>query len=104
MTSIIPPARILTEGSARKGKNRGIKWGLLNLHPKSTIELLSCSKLDETGSKESVETIPPNCKGNEARIFPDLTTTKPPWFLIKWFDAIPLHTHLAPFFRQKSIC
>ncbi len=50
----------------------------MNLHPASTIESLIFSKLDETVSKESVETIPPNCKGNEARIFPDLTTTNPP--------------------------
>ena len=45
----------------------------MNLHPKSTIELLIFSKLDETVSKESVETIPPNCKGNDAKIFPDFT-------------------------------
>ena len=96
MTSIIPPARIRIEGSARKGKNRGIKWGLLNLHPKSTIELLIFSKLDETVSKESVETMPPNCKGNEASIFPDLTTTKPPWFFIKWFDAIAISESFEP--------
>jgi hypothetical protein len=40
--------------------------------------LLIFSKLDETVSKESVEIIPPNCKGSEASIFPDLTTTNPP--------------------------
>ncbi len=77
-TSTIPPERILTEGNAKKGKNKGIRCGLENLHPESTIELLIFSKFDETLSKESVEIIPANCNGNEARIFPDLTTTSPP--------------------------
>ena len=77
-TSTIPPERILTDGRAKKGKNNGIKCGLENLEPESTILWLIFSKLDETFSKESVETIPPNCKGSEAIIFPDLTTTRPP--------------------------
>ena len=61
MTSIIPPARIRIEGSARKGKNRGIKWGLLNLHPKSG-KILASLPLQFGGivSTDSFETVSSN--------------------------------------------
>ena len=42
------------------------------------MELLIFSKFDETFSKESVEIIPANCNGKEAKILPDFTTTIPP--------------------------
>ena len=74
----MPPARIRTDGKARNGKNNGIKCGLENLHPESTIELLICSKFDETLENGSVEMIPASCKGNNALIFPDFITTNPP--------------------------
>ena len=44
-TSTIPLYRILIAGNARKGKNRGIKWGFLNLHPDSTIVEFKFEKL-----------------------------------------------------------
>ena len=65
LTSTIPPESIRIDGRARKGKKRGIRCGLENLQPESTIELVICSKLDETFSKESVEMIPANCNCND---------------------------------------
>ena len=66
------------DGRARNGKKSGIRCGLENLQPESTIELLTCSKLDKTFSNESVEIIPASCNGSDAIILPDFTTTKPP--------------------------
>ena len=65
-TSIIPFERILTEGSAKKGRNSGIKCGLENLHPESTITLLIFSKFEETFPNGSVEIIPASGSGNSA--------------------------------------
>ena len=78
LTSIIPLESILTDGRAKNGKKSGIKCGFENLHPESTIVLLNCSKFDETFSKGSVEMIPAICKGNDAFIFPEFTTTNQP--------------------------
>ncbi len=66
LTSTIPRESIRIDGRAKNGKNRGIKCGLENLHPESTIVLLICSKFDDTFSKGSVETIPASCNGNNA--------------------------------------
>ncbi len=50
LTSIIPFESILIAGSAKNGKNNGIKCGLENLHPESIIVLLIFSNFDETFS------------------------------------------------------
>ena len=65
-TSIIPLERILTEGNAKKGRNNGIRCGLENLHPESTIMLLIFSKFEETFPNGSVEIIPASGNGNSA--------------------------------------
>ena len=66
LTSTIPLERILTEGKAKNGRNSGIRCGLENLHPESTMLLLTFSKFDETLSKESVEMIPARGNGSRA--------------------------------------
>ena len=78
LTSTIPPESILTDGKAKKGKNNGIRCGLENLHPESTMLLLTLSKFDATFSNESVEMIPARDRGKSASIFPELVTTNPP--------------------------
>ena len=65
-TSTIPFERMRTDGSAKKGRNNGIKCGLENLHPESTIELLIFPKFEDTFSNGSNEIIPPSWRGSRA--------------------------------------
>ena len=54
-TSTIPLYIILISGNARKGKNRGMRCGFLNLHPESSKISLIFVKFVVTLSIESVE-------------------------------------------------
>ena len=69
---MIPFDRILTDGKARNGKNKGMRCGRKNLEPESTIESLIFLKLEDTFSNGSVDKIPANCKGRQAKTLPDL--------------------------------
>ena len=65
-------------GSAKNGKNTGIKCGFLNLQPESTMDALISKNCHETESIESNEMIPPSLSGIDASTFPSLTTIIPP--------------------------
>ena len=65
-------------GSAKNGRNTGIKCGFLNLQPESVIDELISKNCFETDSTEFVEIIPASWSGIDARVFPSLTTIIPP--------------------------
>ena len=57
-TSTIPLYSILISGNAKKGKNKGIRCGFLNLQPASSKTSLILEKFFVTFSIGSVEIIP----------------------------------------------
>tara|TARA_B110000116_G_C16448520_1_gene408244 strand:- start:346 stop:549 length:204 start_codon:yes stop_codon:yes gene_type:complete len=59
-TSTIPLYNILMSGNAKKGRNKGIRCGFLNLQPESDKTSLIFVKFFVTFSIGSVEIIPHN--------------------------------------------